>query len=79
MQEPIIKLDLHRMTRPQAKVAIDSALRRADSGTYRICVIHGSHGGDILQTMVRKTYGRHPKVLRMECGEGVTDLILREF
>ena len=74
----VITLDLHGKNAYQAKVAIDSALRRA-GGAYRIQVIHGYHLGRALKEMVRREYAAHPKVLRLEAqGEGVTALVLRE-
>ena len=75
----IIRMDLHGKNVYQARVAIDTALRRAKSGTYRIRLIHGYHSGTALRDMVRREYaGRVP---RLETGidPGVTDLVLREF
>ena len=64
----------------QARVTLDAALRRVRPGTYRIRVIHGHHGGTALRELVRREYGRHPQVLRLEAaGPGVTELVLREF
>ena len=60
--------------------ALDAALRRVRPGTYRIRVIHGHHGGTALRELVRREYGSHPQVLRLEAaGPGVTELVLREF
>ena len=75
----IVEIDLHGRNEYQARVAIDAALRRAKSGTYRIRVIHGYHGGTALRDMVRREY--KDRVLRMETGidPGITDLVLREF
>ena len=77
----IIELDLHGMNTHQAKIAIDSKLKRAKAGTYRIRLIHGYHGGTALRDMIRKSYRSHPKILRIELGlnPGETDLVLREF
>lgn len=77
----IIEVDLHGMNTHQAKIAIDSKLKRAKAGTYRIRVIHGYHGGTALRDMIRKSYRSHPKILRVELGlnPGETDLVLREF
>lgn len=81
MSGGIIELDLHGMNRYQAKIAIDSALRRASACTYRIRIIHGFNGGTSLRNLVRTAYLDHPRVIRPETrlGDGVTDLILREF
>ena len=76
-----VTIDLHGMNVHQAQVAIDAALRRAGRATYRIELIHGYHSGSALRDMIRKTYVRHPKVLRLELGMnmGATDLVLREL
>lgn len=77
----IIELDLHGMNTHQAKIAIDSKLRQAKAGTYRIRLIHGYRGGTALRDMIRQSYRSHPKILRIELGlnPGETDLVLREF
>lgn len=81
MSESILELDIHGMTQVQAKTAIDAKLRRAGSGVYRLRIIHGYHSGTALRDMIRREYGSHPKVKRVELGlnQGVTDLILREY
>ena len=81
MQAGILELDLHGRNTYQAKIAIDSALKRAKAGTYRIRLIHGYHGGTALRDMIRAQYRSHPRILRMELGlnPGETDLVLREF
>ncbi|MBE6939310.1 MAG: hypothetical protein E7457_00580 [Ruminococcaceae bacterium] len=80
MQAGIVELDLHGKNTYQAKVAIDAALRRAKSGTYRLRLIHGHHGGTALRDMIRQEYADHPQVLRMDpSAPGITQLILREF
>lgn len=77
----IVEIDLHGMNRYQAKVKLDAALRRARPETMRLRVIHGFHGGCALRDLVREEYAGHPKVARVETrlGDGVTDLVLREF
>lgn len=77
----IIELNLHGLSTYQAKVAIDSALKRANSGVYRLRIIHGYQRGTALRDFVRDAYKKHPKVLRVELGlnQGQTDLVLREF
>lgn len=81
MTPGILELDLHGKNTYQAKVALEAALRRAGAGTYRIRIIHGYHGGTVLRDMVRREYGAHPRVKRVESGfdPGITDLVLREF
>lgn len=81
MQAGILELDLHGMNTYQAKIAIDSQLKRAKSGVYRLRLIHGYRGGTALRDMIRETYRHHPRVLRVELGlnPGETELVLREF
>lgn len=79
MEAGIERLDLHGMNRHQAKVAIDSRLKK--SKAYRIRVIHGHNSGTALQQLVRREYRSHPRILRLELGinPGETDLVLREW
>ena len=81
MTPGILELDLHGKNTYQAKVALEAALRRAGAGTYRIRIIPGYHGGTVLRDRVRREYGAHPRVKRVEGGfdPGITDLVLREF
>ena len=60
---------------------VNALLRRAGGGTYRICLIHGSHGGTALRDFIRSTYSRHPKVKRLipSPDGGSTELVLREY
>ena len=77
----IIELDIHGMTKYQAKLTIDSRLKKADKSIYRIRIIHGYHNGTELKDMVQKDYRKHKRVIRIELGmnPGITDLILREL
>ena len=81
MQAGILELDLHGMNTYQAKIAIDSQLKRAKGSVYRLRLIHGYRGGTALRDMIRETYRHHPRVLRVELGlnPGETELVLREF
>ena len=60
MQTGFLEIDVHGMTREQALTAIDAKLRRANASTYRLCIIHGYHGGTILRDAVRAHYRNHP-------------------
>ena len=80
MQAAILTVDLHGCTVYQARIVIDTHLKRAKPGTYRIRLIHGCHGGTALRDMIRRDYRRHPKILRLELGSNTeTDLVLREW
>lgn len=77
----IVELDIHGMTKYQAKIYIDSVLKKAGSSIYRIRVVHGYHGGTELKNMLQKNYRNNKKVIRIEIGmnPGITDLVLREL
>ena len=81
MQSGIVTVDLHGKNTYQAKVTLDALLRRAGAGTYRVRVIHGSHGGTALRDFVRAEYGHHPRVKRLLLSPdgGATELVLREY
>ena len=81
MQSGIVTVDLHGKNTYQAKVTLDALLRRAGAGTYRIRVIHGSHGGTALRDFIRAEYGHHPRVKRLLLSpdDGATELVLREY
>jgi DNA-nicking Smr family endonuclease len=81
MNAGIKEIDIHGLNKAQAKVVIDSQLKRAASDVYRLRIIHGYRGGTELRDMVRSVYRKHPKVLRISIGlnQGETDLVLREL
>ena len=81
MNTGTITADLHGKNTYQAKVIIDAQLRRAKAGTYRIRLIHGSHGGTALRDFIRAEYAHHPKVKRLILSPdgGATELVLREY
>ena len=81
MSAGILSLDLHGKNTYQAKIAVDSLLRRAGNGTYRIRLIHGYHGGTTLREFLQGEYGRHPKIKRISISPdgGTTELVLREY
>ena len=64
-QSGVITADLHGKNTYQAGVTVDALLRRAGSGTYRLRLIHGHHGGTAIRDFLRDTYARHPRVLRI--------------
>ena len=83
MAAGIVEIDLHGMNYEEAKRTVDKALSGCGSGTYRLRVIHGYHGGTNLKRMLQEEYGygRCQKVLRIQPGsnQGITELVLREF
>ncbi|MBQ9979515.1 MAG: Smr/MutS family protein [Oscillospiraceae bacterium] len=82
MSQPgILEIDVHRMTKRQAKVFIEGKIRSAGPAVYRIRVIHGYNSGTELRDLVRREIAKNSKVKRVELGlnPGATDLILREL
>ena len=81
MSEPFIKVDLHDMRREEALKTIEAALKRADSGTYQIQVIHGFNRGTSLKQMVYEEYQYDDRIKRIRPGDnqGVTVLVLRDL
>ena len=81
IQAGILEIDIHGMTKRQAKTLLENRIMRAGGGVYRIRVIHGYRGGTELRDMVRSELARNKKVLRIEVGlnPGETDLVLREL
>ena len=81
MDSGVITADLHGKNTYQAKVTVDALLRRATTGTYRLRIIHGYHGGTALRDFIRQEYARHPKVKRLILSPdgGTTELVLREY
>lgn len=74
------RIDMHGKNKYQAKIALDSALRKARKGVYRIRVVHGYNLGTEIRDMVRGEYINHPRVLRLEhLSDGETVLVLREL
>lgn len=80
-QSGIVVLDIHGLKVNQAGTLIESQIKRAGRGVYRIRIIHGYRGGTALRDMVRSRFAGYPKVIRVEFGlnPGETDLILREL
>lgn len=77
----IVEIDLHGMSLDEARDALDEALRNTDMSVYRVRAIHGFNNGTAIQTMIRKEYNMHFKVIRVCKGpsNGQTDLVLREY
>ena len=77
----VITADLHGKNTYQAGITVDSLLKRAKSGTYRLRLIHGYHGGTAIRDFLKEQYTGHPKVRRIIVSPdgGTTELILREY
>lgn len=83
IHDPVIEIDVHGMRTEEAVTAVQKKVEQAGSGTYKVRVIHGYHGGTRIRTAIREefSYGREPKVKRITMGdnEGITELILKEL
>ncbi len=72
------EVDIHHMTREQAKRHLERLLSRLDGSVRELTVIHGYSGGTILRDMVRVSL-KHPRIRSKMVGlnPGVTVLILK--
>ncbi len=79
----IVEIDVHGKNVETAVKEIKKYLDNAGSGTYRIRIIHGYHGGTRIRDGIEDefSYGREPKVKRVTMGDnpGITELVLREY
>ncbi len=51
-QEPYIDIDVHGMTSEQAIEKIESIIKKANSSTYRIRIVHGFNRGNSIQRAI---------------------------
>lgn len=82
-QEPYIDMDVHGLTVDQAIERIEAQVKKANSSTYRIRIVHGFNRGNNIQRAIYRElgHGLNPKVLRIVGGDnpGITELVLREY
>ena len=57
----IISVDLHGMTKDEARNKLTLTIRNAPKGSVEIRVTHGCNNGNVLQQMVRKEF-RSPRI-----------------
>lgn len=81
MNQPFVKIDLHRLRQEEAVRVIDKALKQAGPGVYQLQLIHGYHRGTSLRTMIYDFYQSDPKVIRVMPGDnpGITLLVLKDL
>ena len=81
MSEPFVTIDLHGMRTVEAEKTIENALKKADSGTYQIRLIHGYNRGTAIRDMIYDNFRYEPKVKRIIPGDnqGITVIVLREL
>ena len=76
-ESQILRIDLHGFKRQDAKNFLTQTVLMAPPGIREIVVIHGYHGGVVLQQMVRNDFNCD-RVSRKIIGmnPGITSLIL---
>lgn len=81
MNEPFVKIDLHGLTREEAKKVIDRAVQNAGPAIYHLQLIHGFNRGTGLRSMIYDWYQYEPKIKRIIPGDnpGITVLVLKEL
>ena len=57
----IISVDLHGMTKEEARNKLTLTIRKAPKGSVELRVTHGCNNGNVLQQMVRKEF-RSPRI-----------------
>ena len=72
------EVDIHHMTRDEAKRHLELLLGRLDGSVKELTVIHGYSGGTVLRDMVRNSL-RHPRIQSKygSLNPGITILILK--
>lgn len=82
-QQPYIDMDVHGLTVDQAIERIEAQVKKANSSTYRIRIVHGFNRGNNIQRAIYRElgHGLNPKILRIVGGDnpGITELVLREY
>lgn len=71
-------IDIHHMTREEAKRYLIQFLNKVDGSVQELEVIHGWSGGTVLKDMVQKGL-RHPKIRAkvVSMNPGITILLLQ--
>ena len=57
----IITVDLHRMTKDEARNKLVMTIRNAPHGSVELRVTHGCNNGNVLQQMVRREF-KSPRI-----------------
>ncbi|MFA6667229.1 MAG: Smr domain protein [Bacilli bacterium] len=56
-----VQINLHGLYEFEARAKLNEILGNLPNDIEKVRIIHGYHGGQILQTMVRKEYN-HPRI-----------------
>ena len=72
-----VEIDIHQMTRSEAKKYLEHFLSSANGNVKEVVVIHGYSSGTVLQEMVRKNLKHHRiKYKMLSLNPGITTLYL---
>ena len=71
-------LDLHRMTKEEAKAELIHALRLVDYDIKCLLIVHGYHSGTVIKNLIRKEF-KSPDVLeKINLDAGRTIYLLKK-
>lgn len=72
-----VEIDIHQMTRDQARSYICKYLDRVNGGVKEVVIIHGYSSGTVLKEMVQRM--KHPKIKNrmLSLNPGVTTFFLK--
>lgn len=72
-----VEIDIHQMTRDQAKRYLEQFLNKVNGSVKEVSVIHGYSGGTVLLNMVQKGLKHHKIKSKIKSmNPGITILIL---
>lgn len=73
------EINIHGMTAGDAKRRLEQFLTKLPSGVSEVVVIHGYHGGKVLQEMVRRRL-KHPRIRArlLSLNPGETHLLIQD-
>lgn len=70
-------VDLHQMTKEEAKGALIYAINSADFDIKCLVVVHGYHGGTIIKNLVRKEFNSEFVEKKVNLDAGRTIFLLK--
>ena len=70
-------VDLHRLTKEEAKIELINALNNTDVDIKCLLVVHGYHGGTVIKNLVRKEFNSDLIAEKINHDAGRTFYILK--
>ena len=71
-------VDLHNLTKEDAKIELINAISSVDSDIDCLVVIHGYHGGTIIKNLVRKEFKSEFVTEKVNLDAGRTIFLLKK-